>query len=102
MRTDRVDTNRVKSAWLDVGDELESVALKLKLHLEQEMSDDDDVDAVLDRLANRIHDAIEAAENAAEDPAVRDDLRETGRRLVDAMSTTFHAATRATRSYTRT
>ena len=87
----------VKQAWLDVGDELEAIGLKLKLHLEQEMSDDeDDEHRVFERLARKIDDAIDAVENAAEDEAVRSDLRETGRRLVDAMSTTYRAATRAT------
>ncbi len=33
--------NRVKDAWFEVGDELEAIALKLKLHLEQESSEGD-------------------------------------------------------------
>ena len=97
-----MSVNIVKQAWLEVGDELESVALKLKLHLEQEMSGSDDIDDVLARLAERIDDAVDAAEHAASDDAVRDDLRETGHRLVDAMGTTFREATRAVRSVTGT
>jgi hypothetical protein len=94
--------NAVKDAWFEVGDELESVALKLKLHLEQETSDSDDVDDVLERLAERIEDAIDAVGHAASDEAVRDDLRETGRRLVDALGKTFREATRAAHSMTTT
>ncbi len=97
-----MSTNAVRDAWLDVGDELEAVALKLKLHLEQERSESDDFEELLERLAERIDDAFDAAGNAAADQAVRDDLRETGRRLVDAMGTTVREAMRAVRSMTGT
>lgn len=93
--------NQVKEAWLSVGDELEAVALKLKLHLEQETSEDDEEDGegIFERLAQRIDDAVDAAGNAADDEAVHDDLRETGRRLVDAFATTYREATRAVRRH---
>lgn len=97
-----MSTNAVKQAWLDVGDELESVGLKLKLHLEQETSESDDVDDVLERLAERIDDAFDAAGHAVGDEAVREDLRETGRRLVDALGATLREATRSVRSATGT
>lgn len=90
--------NLVKNAWLDVGSELEAIGLKLKLHLEQEASaDDDEVDGLFRQLAEKIEIAIDALENAAEDEAVRSDLRETGTKLVDAVSTTFREATSAVR-----
>ncbi len=95
-----MSTNTVRDAWLEVGDELEAVALKLKLHLEQERSESDDFDKLLERLAERLDDAIDAAGHAATDEAVRDDLRETGRRMVDAMGATFREATRSVRSAT--
>ena len=47
-----------------------------------------------------VGDELDAVGNAAVDEAVRDDLRETGRRLVDAMGTTFREATRAVRGIT--
>jgi hypothetical protein len=90
--------NPVKNAWLDVGDELEAIALKLKLHLEQESSEDED-DGFIERLGEKIEAAIGAAEHAAGDGAVRDDLRETGRRLVDAMSITYREASRSVRRH---
>jgi len=93
-----MSTNAVRDAWLEVGDELEAVALKLKLHLEQETSESDAVDDLLQRLAARVDDAIDAVGHAATDEAVRDDLRETGRRMVDAMEATFREATRSVRS----
>lgn len=93
-----MNANAVKDAWLDVGDELEAVALKLKLHLEQETSESDDVDDLLERLADRLDDAVDAVGHAAGDAAVRDDLRETGRRLVDALGVTVREATRTVRT----
>lgn len=92
--------NPAKNAWLEVGDELESIGLKLKLHLEQEGADeDDDGGGAFERLAQKIDVAVDAAENAVEDDAVREDLRETGRRLVDAISTTYREASRSVRRH---
>lgn len=93
-----MSTNAVKDAWLDVGDELEAVALKLKLHLEQETSESGDVDDLLERLADRLDDAVDAVGHAAGDVAVHDDLREAGRRLVDALGVTVREATRTVRT----
>lgn len=89
--------NPVRDAWAEVGDQLEAIGLKMKLHFEQELSEDDRDDGAFERLAEKIDDAIDAVGNAAEDEAVRDDLRETGRRLVDAMSTTYREACRTVR-----
>jgi hypothetical protein len=89
--------NPVKDAWAEVGDQLEAIGLKMKLHFEQEASeDDDDDDGTFERLAEKLDAAVDAIGNAAEDEAVCEDLRETGRRLVDAMSTTYREARRGT------
>ena len=86
-------TASVKDAWCEVGDELEALGLKLKLHLEQERSaQDDDEDELLERLGQRLDAAIDAVENAAEDEAVRQDLRATRELLVAAVGTTFRTA----------
>lgn len=108
-----MSTNAVRDAWFQVGDELEALGLKLKLHLEQEISADDvdtddepdhvdtdgepdveadDIDSTFERLGRRIDAAIDAAEAAAGDDAVREDARETGRLLVSAVATTFRTA----------
>ena len=89
--------NPVKDAWVEVGEQLEAIGLKMKLHLEQEMSEDDRDDGAFERLAEKFDDAVDAVGNAVGDEAVRDDLRETGRRLVDAMSTTYREASRSVR-----
>jgi hypothetical protein len=94
-----MSTQDVRHAWGRVGDELAGLGLKLKLHAEQEFSDDDvrESEAALERLGEALDAAVEAVQHAAEDPAVREDLAETGRRLVDALSVTMNEATRPIR-----
>lgn len=91
----------VKRAWTKVGDELSGLGLKLKYHMQQELTDDDDGDevrAALKRLADAIDDTVDAAENAAKDPAVRDDVRSAGQLLIDALSTTVNEAVKSCRA----
>jgi hypothetical protein len=97
-----MSTREVRDAWGKVGDELAGLGLKLKLHAEQEFSDDDvrESDAALERLGEALDAAVEAVQHAAEDPAVREDLVETGRRLMDALSVTMNEATRPLRDRT--
>lgn len=94
-----MSTREVRAAWGKVGDELAGLGLKLKLHAEQELSDDDvrESDAALERLGEALDAVVEAVQNAAEDPAVREDLAETGRRLVDALSITMDEVTKPLR-----
>ncbi len=84
----------VKSAWMNVGDELAAIGLKLKLHVEQgfDSDDEDSVRASLKRLTDAIEDTVDIAENVVKDPAIRADVIETGKRLADAVSVTFHKA----------
>lgn len=94
-----MSTQDVRQAWSKVGDELSGLGLKLKLHAEQEFSDDDvrESEAALERLGEALDAAAEAIQQAGKDPAVRADLVETGRRLVDALSITMNEATRPIR-----
>jgi len=73
--------------WSEVGERLEALALKLKLHFEQ-ARDEEAADA-LGRLRKDIEDAFEAAGNAVKDEAVRADAREVGRLFGDALATTL-------------
>lgn len=87
----------VKLAWGRVGDELSSLGLKLKLHMEQEREeheagDDSAMREALDRLTQAIDDAADAVGNAAKDDAVRDNARNAGTRLIDAVTTTVNEA----------
>ncbi|HZN75320.1 MAG TPA: hypothetical protein VFC00_27115 [Micromonosporaceae bacterium] len=73
--------------WSELTDRLEALALKLKLHFEQ--SRDGEVPEAVGRLRQGVEDAFEAAGNAIKDDAVRADVREAGRLLADAVSTTL-------------
>jgi hypothetical protein len=79
-----------ETVWRELSDRLEALALKLKLHVEQ-ARDDAGPDAVRN-LRAAVDDAFEAAGNAVDDEAVRDDVREVGRLLADAFATTLARA----------
>jgi hypothetical protein len=74
--------------WSELSDRLEALALKLKLHLEQSQ-DSEEVTQALGKLRQSMQDAFEAAGTAVRDDAVRSDVRDVGRLLADAVSTTF-------------
>ena len=99
MNGDQMTTQEIKQAWGKVGDELASLGLKLKLHAEQEFSDDDlrESDAALERLSEAVEAAVDTVSHAIGDVAVREDLVDTGRQLIDAMSVTMREATRQIR-----
>ena len=96
-----MSTREVRHAWSRVGDELTGLGLKLKLHAEQEFSDDDikESEAALERLGEALDAVADAVQNAVEDPAVREDVKETGRRLKNALAITMEEATRPLRSF---
>jgi len=60
-------------------------ALALKLHMEQ-AGDDTGGGAALDRLRAAMDDAFTAAGNAVRDDAVRADVRELGRLMMEAIT----------------
>jgi len=94
-----MSTREIKDAWGKVGDELASLGLKLKLHAEQEFSDDDvtEADAALERLSEAVEAAVDTVGHVFGDVAVREDFADTGRQLVEAMSVTMREATRQIR-----
>jgi ArsR family metal-binding transcriptional regulator len=77
-----------QSQWSEVSDRIEALALKLKLHLEQSQ-DSEEVTEALSRLRQSVQDAFDAAGTAVRDEAVRSDVRDVGRLLTDAVSTTL-------------
>jgi hypothetical protein len=77
-----------QSQWSELSDKLEALALKLKLHLEQNQ-DSEEVTEALGRLRQSMQDAFDAAGTAVRDEAVRSDVRDVGRLLTDAVSTTL-------------
>lgn len=79
-----------RNAWGEVADHLSALCLKLKLHAEEELSDDDVREKVgLDRLSAVIDETVDAIEDAYEDEAVRGDAREMARSFVDAVEATM-------------
>ncbi len=76
--------------WNELGERLEALALKLKMHMEQ--SGPGELPTTLNGLRTAVSDAFEAAGNAVRDEAVRADIKEAGRLLADAVSTTLARA----------
>lgn len=74
--------------WSEVGEKLEALAQKLKLHFEQTGRREEVPDA-LQRLRTSVGEAFESAGNAVRDDAVKSDVKEAGRLFVDAVSATF-------------
>ena len=73
--------------WQEVASRTEALALKLKLHVEQ-VGDDSQAVAALDRLRVVMDEAFEATSKAFHDDAVRQDLRDVGRLVGEAIHTT--------------
>jgi hypothetical protein len=86
-----VQMSDVGSRWSEVGERIEALALKLKLHFEQTGRGQESTDA-LHKLRDSVNDAFEAAGNAVRDDAVRSDVRETGRLFLDALSASLAKA----------
>ena len=72
---------------------MSALGLKLKLHAEQEMSEDDkEVTSALERLTAVVNDIFEGVGSAARDPAVRDDARNVAQAFAGAVDATIAEA----------
>ena len=90
------------SDWNQVASSLTGLALKLKMHLAQAGADTDaaeakraardDVRKALESLGTAMDDAFDAMRNAVADPAVKEDVRDVGAKLKDALANTFAQA----------
>lgn len=84
-----------KKAWGDVADALSALGLKLKLHTEQEMSEEGkEFTSALERIADTVNDVFQGLGNAARDPAVRDDARSVADAFAGAVDSTIDEAKR--------
>ena len=84
-----------KKAWGDVADALSALGLKLKLHTEQEMSEEgEEFTSALQRVADTVNDVFQGVGNAARDPAVRDDARSVAEAFAGAVDATIDEAKR--------
>jgi hypothetical protein len=82
-----------KEAWADVGDALSALGLKLKLHTEQELSEEGrEFTSALQRLVSTVDDIFDGLGNAARDPAVRDDARSVAQTFAGAVDATIDEA----------
>lgn len=80
------------TAWTEAAEKLEALALKLKLHAEEELASAGvDVPDVAAKLSAAITGAAEAIADAVHDDAIRQDLRDAATSLADAVVTSFHA-----------
>jgi hypothetical protein len=76
--------------WHELGEKLEGLGLKLKMHLQQ--SDTGNVPDALGKLGHAVQEVFAAAGNAVKDEAVRADVKEAGQMLGDAIANTFNRA----------
>jgi hypothetical protein len=75
---------QAKETWAELGDRLEALGLKLKLHLEQ--GSDGAFPEAMAKLGESVKGAFEAAGNAVKDDAVKADVRDVGQLLGDLLS----------------
>lgn len=86
-----------REAWKDVGEKVEALGLKLKLHLDQEQDDqvadrvEGETKNAFDQLSGQVTDAFDAFGNAAKDDAVHSDVREIAELIKEALIETFQA-----------
>jgi hypothetical protein len=79
----------IHTAWSEVGDRLSSLGLKLQLHAEEELSDDEVGDrSALVRLLAAIDEATDAVTDAFHDEAVRTDAADLARAFAEAIEAT--------------
>jgi len=88
-----------RGPWNEVGDRLGALALKLKLHAQEEMTDERKAEAktALERFGATIQGAIDGLGEAARDPAVKDDAKAAGEALTTAVSATLDEVVKAFR-----
>ena len=78
-----------REAWGQVGDKLSAFLLKLKLHAQEELSEQDLKSMEgMDKLRTVINEAFEAMGDAYKDDAVRTDAKDAGRAFIAAMDAT--------------
>lgn len=82
-----------QQAWAALGDQLEALGLKLQLHVQQETGAAGDAATTLKESLQRVGDALthvfEGLDDAITDEAVRNDTKQAGRLLLEAVNTTF-------------
>lgn len=83
-----------RSAWNDAGERLQGLGASLKQHYEarQEVDaapEDKPVAEAFARVGEALQGAFDALASAAKDPTVKDEVKQTGRSVADAMAATL-------------
>lgn len=82
--------NDTRDAWGEVADQFAALALKIKLHAEEEYSDAELREkSGLERLGAVADETAEAIEDAFEDVAVRENAKEVARAIRTAVDSTI-------------
>lgn len=84
----------VKSAWNDAGDQLQNLGASLKQHYAQQRGEDagqtkEQVGDAFKKVGEALQGAFDALGAAAKDPAVKADVKQTGKSVADALTVTF-------------
>ena len=79
-----------RGPWNEVGGRLGALALKLKLHAQEELSEERKAEArsAVERFGVTLQGAFDALGDAARDPAVKQDAKAAGAALTAAVNTT--------------
>jgi hypothetical protein len=86
-------------AWARVADRLSALALKLKLHAQEELSDEDLRSKVgFDKFRAVVNEAMDGIQTAYVDESVRADAREARDAFVDAIDATIRDVDQRLRS----
>ena len=84
----------VRDTWDVVADRMSALGLKLKLHTEQEVSEDrKELTSAFEQLTKAVNDIFQGLGSAAHDPAVRENARDVARAFGEAVDATVAEAT---------
>jgi hypothetical protein len=82
--------------WAEAADRIAALALKLKLHTEEELSEAGvSLQDIAEKVGGAVSSAAEALADACHDQAIRQDLRDAGAAISDAVRASLHAAKRS-------
>jgi ElaB/YqjD/DUF883 family membrane-anchored ribosome-binding protein len=88
--------DQTQEAWKALGSRVEALGLKLKLHFEEESGEASEAATTIKENLRKVGDALEhvfeGLGSAAGDDAVKEDAKEAGRLLVEAVNATFTEA----------
>jgi len=84
----------VRAAWNEAGERLQGLGASLKHHYEQQRGEDagqtkEQVGDAFKKVGDALQSAFEALGAAAKDPAVKEDVKQTGKSVAAALTVTF-------------